>query len=90
MERLSLLPYTWETPYVEAMDAAVRDTRDAIGLHRNIMLEMMDIDAIPPALLDFAAMRWGALAWPFEGFIDDDEELDTYKTTGSEVDIRSQ
>lgn len=77
--RRSLLPYTWDMPFIAAMDRASRKTRDELGLYRNLMREMVDIDRIPEQLLDNVALRWGALAWPVEDFIDNHTDLIAFK-----------
>ena len=79
IERKSLLPYTWDTPFVVAFDRATRKTREDLGLYRNLMREMVDIDEIPAQLLDNVAFRWGALAWPLEDFISNADELVMFK-----------
>ena len=79
IERKSLLPYTWDAPFTVAFDRAARKTREDLGLYRNLMREMVDIDKIPAQLLDNVAFRWGALAWPLEDFISDADELVMYK-----------
>ena len=77
--RASLLPFTWDTQYVKAFDRAFRKTREGMGLYHNVMADMVNIDRLPEPLLDNAGLRWGALAWPVEDFINDAAELESYK-----------
>ena len=79
VDRLSLLPYTWPTASVVAMDKAMRTVREDIGLYDDVVGNMVDIDRIPEQLLDFVGFRWGCIAWPIENFIDDVDELVAYK-----------